>query len=206
MKLSYSNGLIQAVYDDRIKLAKAFVRIQEHYENPKFRGQIFTLGQLREWYSEFHGGWTYYTDWSGFNVPAEAVLPFVDGHFDPLSPEEQELVDAVRYHPHDFYLIGTYKGDKGTLYHEKMHALWYLNKQYKNMVQNYVDCVFNVEPVIAHLRDLGYHEHVLQDELQAYLGGSMRYLEENGFFEGNHLKDACLQLREMIRPYMKEIS
>jgi hypothetical protein len=206
MKFKFKNGLIHVTYKSQEELAKTFVRIQEHYENPYYRGKVFTLGQLREWYSEFHGGWTYFADWNGFNVPAQAMIPFVAGEFDPLSKEEQGLIDALRYQPNDYYLIGTHEGDEPeTLLHEKLHAIYYLRPAYKLQVDEYLATVFNTGPVMRHLRDKGYHEQVIQDELQAYMGGSKEYLREEGFFKDNHLEAACDEVLNMAQPYLKEL-
>lgn len=50
------------------QLASTFLRFQEHYESPEFRGKIFTLDEYKEWYmtnspnSIKKGIFTYYED------------------------------------------------------------------------------------------------------------------------------------------------
>lgn len=184
MEIKHESGLIHVIYPDQKSLAMAFCRFQEHYENPKFRNQVFTLGQLREWYCQHRGAWTYYDDWNGFNFPSHILEPFKAGMFDPLSKAEVELFNALRYIPGKFYVIGTHEGDDSsdTLKHERLHALYYINVAYKREIDECLKYIFpaKLSPLRNHLRELGYHEDVIDDEVQAYLGASTAYLEEEG--------------------------
>jgi len=185
MKVSRDGSLFHVQYPSQKELAKAFCRFQEHYENPKFRGEIFTLGQLREWYSLHRGAWTYYDDWNGFNFPSYVLDPFKAGMFDPLSRAEKRLLNALKSIPGKFYVIGTHEKDESTeevLKHEKLHALYYTNPAYKADIDAYFDLIFpaKLSPLRNHLRELGYHEAVIQDEMQAYMGASTSYLKSEG--------------------------
>ncbi|MEB3209634.1 MAG: hypothetical protein VKK63_12075, partial [Synechococcus sp.] len=71
--------------DSQEELGNTFIRFQEHYESPKFKEQIFTVGQVRSWYSSTYGANTYEKDWSGYNFPSTVLKPFRDGLFDPLT-------------------------------------------------------------------------------------------------------------------------
>ncbi|MEK7106247.1 MAG: ABC transporter ATP-binding protein, partial [Patescibacteria group bacterium] len=57
-------------------LASTFLRFQEHYESPKFRGQFFSLEEFMDWYAEEYGNFTYYKDWTGFNIPSYILKSF----------------------------------------------------------------------------------------------------------------------------------
>ena len=81
--------------DSQEELGNTFIRFQEHYENPHFKNQIFTLGQIRSWYSNTYGADTYQNDWSGFNFPSIILKPFREGLFDPLTDEEKALLNIL---------------------------------------------------------------------------------------------------------------
>ncbi|HVY01919.1 MAG TPA: hypothetical protein VHA12_04110, partial [Candidatus Nanoarchaeia archaeon] len=85
-------------FSTRLLLTSTFLRFQEHYESPKFRGKIFSLEEYKKWYisnspkGKETGKFTYYEDWSGFNIPGHVLEPFFQGKFDPLSLEEQHFI------------------------------------------------------------------------------------------------------------------
>lgn len=212
MKVSFDEkiNLLHVTYPTQVELAQALARFQEHYENPELRGKVFTLGELREWYTNFHGAWTYYVDWSGFNFPSHVLEYFKDGSFDPLTALEEEFLEAVRYRRGKFYIIGTYDGDDSTVKHEKLHALWYSNEAYKEEVQKYFSICFHLSPLAAHLRKKGYHEEVIEDEMQAYLGASHEYLQDQGLITTNcdmspeaHLFTHALKIEEIANKYLE---
>ena len=68
-------------FDTQEECAKTFCRFEEYYESPFWQGKIFTLDEYKEWYIKTYGQWSYYTDWSGFNIPDYAFKPFFDGKF-----------------------------------------------------------------------------------------------------------------------------
>jgi len=43
-----NNSIVRVHFETQKELTKTFIKIQEHYESPEFRGKIFTLGQFRE--------------------------------------------------------------------------------------------------------------------------------------------------------------
>ncbi len=175
-------GCIQVDFSSQEELCKTFIRFQEYYESPEFKDKIFTLGQYKQWYSEQYGAFTYYEDWNGFNIPGWVFLPFVQGLFDPLTKQEQLLLDKVQYHSLDsLYVIGTHSGgDDGTLIHELRHAKFSLNSKYKESVLREIDLNKNHT---VHLEDWiinkGYNIGVLKDEVNAYLS-DLDHLEDEG--------------------------
>lgn len=70
------------VFENQKELASTFVRFQEHYESPEFAGKTFSLEEFKEWYIKNSekgretGEFTYYEDWSGFNIPSYVMRPF----------------------------------------------------------------------------------------------------------------------------------
>lgn len=156
--------------DSQDELGLTFMRFQEYYEstNPKFRNNIFTVGQLRQWYSEEYGSNSYHTHWIGFNLPSSVLIPFKDGLFDPLTTEEHRLLDLFRYRSDKFYIIGAQ--NNSTLRHELAHALYSSDTKYKNEIDNFIKKNNRkLQKTIKHILKKGYCKEVINDEIQAYV-------------------------------------
>lgn len=164
-------------FETQAELAFAFLRFQEHYESPQFKGKVFTLKEFKDWYiSNSSGGretgaFTYYDDWNGFNIPSRILKPFYEGQFGELSPAEQQMLDLFKDETGDFYIIGVHgqlDDQERLLEHEIAHGLFATNPEYKREVLD-VLAQFDIEPIKAELRlKSGYHEDVLDDEVHAY--------------------------------------
>lgn len=181
------------VYKTQSELTRAFVRVQEHYESPKFKDKIFTLGEYREWYAGEYGTWSYFSDWEGFNVPLKVFEKFIRGSFDPLMKEEQELIEIIRYIPDDYYVIATFEAAKADVReHELAHALYATDAPYRARVDELFKeqvvsqltvmpgdaAAMSMEHLIAKMKELGYHEGVILDECHAYMAASQAWLRE----------------------------
>lgn len=186
MKLKVLTPNIYAVEADTTQeLAKLFLRFQENYESPQFRNKIFSLPEFKTWYKESRNStkFTYYDDWSGFNVPSSVIRKFQEGKFDPLSQREKWLlkeITKVRCCSNEpFYVLGYKKGSRSTLKHEMAHAKFFTNYSYRADV---LEAVYSLDPPIridlhAHLEDMGYHEAVVTDEIHAYVLCEKSYLK-----------------------------
>lgn len=156
--------------DSQAELGNAFMRFQEHYEspNPDFKDKIFTCGQVRSWYSETYGADSYHHDWSGFNFPSSVLAPFKKGLFDPLTQEEQWLLELFKYRHDHFYVIGAQ--NNSVLRHELAHALYSYDKKYANQIDTILmKHKKEMRKVRQYILDKGYHANVVNDELQAYI-------------------------------------
>jgi len=155
-------------FPDQHLLASTFLRFQEHYESPKFRGRIFTLEQFSDWYAKTNGKFSYYADWSGFNIPDRVLRPFYDGRFDPLTVKEQAFLDLFRGIPSPYYIIGTVAGRPNDMIHELVHGLFTAFPDYRRDV---IGCLrrFNLAAARKTLLGMGYCRAVLDDELNAYV-------------------------------------
>lgn len=156
--------------DSQDELGLTFMRFQEHYEsaNPLFKGGVFTQGQLKKWYSEEYGSNSYHSHWVGFNFPSKVLIPFKEGLFDPLTTEEQRLLDLFKYRQDDFYIIGAQSSS--TLRHELAHALYASNPKYKNEIDKFLlKNKKKLQKVLKYIKDKGYCDDVLFDEIQAYI-------------------------------------
>lgn len=156
--------------DSQDELGRTFIRFQEHYEspNPDFRGKIFTLGMVRQWYSVKYGADTYHHDWTGFNFPSRILLPFKQGLFDPLTSEEIELLNLFKYRNDNFYIMGAQ--NSSTLRHELSHALYDSNEKYRNEIDSYIKKNRRkLAKTTKYILDKGYTKEVINDEIQAYI-------------------------------------
>lgn len=153
-------------------MARTFIRFQEYYESPKFKGKVFTLEEFKKWYVEARGAFTYAADWPGFNIPSEALRPFQEGRFDPLSPEETAFLKIFKDKSEPFYIIGT-SPENGEEYinHELAHALFYVDQEYKEKVLEIIKSIKDLgalKRIISH-EAAGYHDSVILDEIQAHI-------------------------------------
>jgi hypothetical protein len=156
--------------DSQEELGLTFMRFQEHYEsaNPEFRDKIFTLGQLKRWYSETYGANNYHTTWVGFNFPSKVLIPFREGLFDPLTIEEQRLLDLFKYRNDNFYIIGAQ--NNSTLRHELSHALYASNAKYRDEINTFLNKnKSKLKQTSKYILNKGYCQEVLYDEIQAYI-------------------------------------
>lgn len=166
-KQPYNSVWISA--DSQKELGETFIRFQEYYEsnNEQFKNKIFTIGQLKQWYSETYGYDGYAEHWSGFNLPSVALKPFRSGLFDPLTGYEQNLLDSLKYRQDDFYIIGAQ--NKSVLRHELSHSLYAYSDKYRNEIDAYIK-KYNAgfKKIKRHILNMGYCTDVLNDEIQAY--------------------------------------
>lgn len=173
------DNILHVTFPTQQELASTFLRFQEYYEspNPMFKRKIFTLGEYRIWYAEEYGAFTYYDDWNGFNIPSDILAPFIEGRFDPLSEQEQALVDALRNKRGRYYIIGTVEKDWDTFRHEMCHALYTTWTSYEIEVNKILD-QYDLVPLEDWLRKQGYDDSVLLDECNAYIVGDWHWLED----------------------------
>jgi hypothetical protein len=183
-------------------LNSVFLRFQEHYESPEFKGKIFTLDEFKAWYpgSRPHGQFSYYGDWAGFNIPSYVLTPFKSGAFDPLSAGESAFLASLPDYPGKFYVIGTC-GDinDAVLRHEIAHGLYYTDSSYRAEVDN-VLAPLNLKPIEDYLGQLGYHPASFHDECHAYLGDPLKDLKKAGI-DTKPYRQAHKKLLEIYNRY-----
>jgi hypothetical protein len=169
IKSKVAKGIYLLRFKTQYELAATFLRVQEHYESPQFHGRIFSLEQYMDWYAARYGNFTYYQDWSGFNVPSTALQPFYDGRFDPLTGKEKRLLRLFENLRERFYVIGIYgSGAKSSLTHELAHALFFIDPGYRQAVRAAMRG-YDTSALEKALAKAGYAKHVIPDEVQAYL-------------------------------------
>jgi hypothetical protein len=168
-KIYLAPNIIHLKFKRQKDLTRFFMRFQEHFESPEFRGKIFTIAEFKKWYKKEKKSkkFTYYKDWTGFNIPSRILKPFVLGKFDPLTKFEKIFLDLTKNEEGRFYVIGTFKN--GDLRHEVAHALFYVNPAYRREVKKILKTM-DLKIFYDQFKQMGgYHPSVWLDETHAYL-------------------------------------
>ena len=200
-KSKLAKGIYLLRFKTQYELTATFLRVQEHYESPRFHGRIFSLEQYMDWYAARYGNFTYYQDWSGFNVPSTAFQPFYEGKFDPLSEKEKQLLRLFENLRERFYVIGIYDADaKDSLTHELAHALFFIDAAYREAVRKAMRG-YDTQKLAGKIAEAGYAKHVIPDELQAYMVAPSERL---GSAPG--LKPLRQELRALFREHSAKLA
>jgi len=163
MRLAIYHLLFQSQY----LLTSTLMRAQEFYESPVYQGKTFTHEEYMDWYAQDRGRMSYFTDWSGFNLPSTTLDDFVRLNKD-LSTKETKLFKRLAKLPRPFYLIATaQKGKSSVLAHEVMHGVYHLRPEYAKEVQTIVSSM-PTKKALRSIEKMGYAKSVLVDELNAY--------------------------------------
>jgi len=168
-------------------LSYTFLRPQEYYESPEFKGKIFTIDEFKKWYTNTvgNGNFTYVQDWMGFNIPGEVLEPFFNGDFGQLDGLEQNLLQMFSdKRGQKYYVIGTcdWEGSNETLLHELAHGLFYTNEAYRKAVTDAVIGLDDGERKIMEeflKKEGGYHPDVWVDEINSYLI-DLKFMKDKG--------------------------
>lgn len=187
-------------FDNQYDLAMTFVRLQEFYESPKFKGKYFTLEEYMDyWSKEFgRGSFTYPSVWAGFNIPGKVYEDWRNTlySFEEGRPRELILMEVIRnlvfkeygsrihdasFNYNEIYIIGTYKrDDQRSLEHEVAHALYYLYPKYRKTCNKLINQLPKtmVNEASKKLLKMGYDKKVVKDEIQAYLSTELNGMSD----------------------------
>lgn len=189
---------VWAIYSDtQEEIGKAFVRFQEYYENKELKGKTnLTVRDVEEWWAQERVSQEttkpYYQYWSGFNIPGSVILRLLTSskfrvgfsYFPWWYQEEDEFLELLQdlsiEQINAGYFIGLSKTSDNVLDHEVAHALYATNLSY---LRDQLDNIHSLpDGVATKLRgfiiDMGYHESVANDELQAYMSTYTDGVEE----------------------------
>jgi hypothetical protein len=209
--MSYTiNEIRNKVYliesDIQYEIASMFMRPQEYYESPfeNIQGKHFSVEEYIDQYVKETGGFTYYTDWCGFNIPSENIKTFFQLFKYDLTAKEILLDQLIRIiNPRmdgAFYVIGCSKDEKQTIKHELAHAYWYLYPEYKNEMLSYISWFSQYQSAVnSMITTGGYNQIVMKDEFQAYVATSSRD-DLIKFFGWN----SKVKIPSAIKKYFKE--
>ena len=199
-------NIFAVVVKDSYERAMLFCRAQEYYESPnkKFRGKDFSIWDYMKWYSNEYGkGFSYASDWSGFNIPFDVVwkcyqsnemeTPYDEVMWDILGEIDRKMDINKKA-----YIIGAGDISGWTFKHEVCHGLWSTNKQYKSEAKKLLKNIKSehFEIFKKNLLQMGYTDKVIDDEIQAYI---MYGWDSNQFGKG-----VSLEIREMYNDWFSE--
>lgn len=183
-KSTVIDGNILALeFKDAVPMTMMFMRFQEYGEGiPKIRDKnpVPEGDVLYHYYRKF--GTIYYTaGYAGFNIRGDLFNEFTNIYNDPplfSNILESELENLVHQNFSDlgdqFYIVAYMKGDKVTKKHELLHALYYLNAEYREKVNAILDKV-STKRAKRYLKTMDYTfggkhgDWILYDEIQAYV-------------------------------------
>lgn len=172
-------GVYLLAFQDRMELSAHFMRYQEYYESPDERivGKPFQLMNYMKIYASKNKlkHFTYFNDWSGFNLPLSSLEKCYDSISDKNDYDHfmKQIAEFIRRDCGDSaaYLIGTRIGETTTINHEIAHGLYFVNEDYKLEMYELVEKL--PKEIRTHLnktlKQMGYNSNVFVDEIQAYL-------------------------------------
>ena len=162
-------------------LALAFCRVEEYYEgNPKVNGKYLSFVEFIDAFMTDDGKLNYFHYWTGFNIPGNIYLEWAQQNMSDRTKWELALANVISKKldlEKPFYVIGGVKGDIEVIDHEIAHALYYMNPEYKDMMdtanyQFYKNLRGEYSKMVKALKKMGYGDNVIKDEVQAYMSTS----------------------------------
>jgi len=170
-------------FSNQYHITSTFIRLQEFYESSDqiIKDNYFTLEDIIDRYSDKKGNFTYFSDWSGFNVSRNTVKRFYEIFFiehGDFTKKERILFDIIinnisfRKDVKDFYIIGIYT--YRDINHELSHAFYNLDSDYEKEMKSLIRKYQYKKEVRQWLYKIKYSKEQLDDEMQAYLSTSNR--------------------------------
>lgn len=221
MKLKTKNKVVFAEFPNRKELTLTMGRLGEFYESAHkhIRNKHFSVETFLDTFMDSDGNISYFSDWSGYNIPGNIVLKFLHiFEYDDITEREMSLIDKTdeilwdgfdefceNFSSGNFYLIAYMKGDTDTIDHEICHAAYYLNKDYKKAVNKLVKSLDKdlVDHMTEILIKMGYNKAVCVDEINAYLSTSTTgYLKKR--FGLTDMQYVVKDFKELAKPILKE--
>lgn len=207
------NGIYLLKIKDIWIRAMLFMRIQEYYESPsdKFVRKAFEIEDYINWYKkDFKKSdiFTYGDDWSGFNIPSYIIDDCFKTIKNPTDYDKMffSIVDTIHTKCIDkYYLIGASIDSDSVLDHEICHALYYLNSEYKQKMNQMIDQIPEKSRKLIRdiLLNMGYNEMVLKDEIQAYLCTNDREYNLEHFAEVPNMIEICNQFATELKNWIQ---
>jgi len=205
------------LFDDMFDLCMHFLRYQEHYESPEFHDKQFSLVEFMEWYAKRFGEgvFTYTKDWAGFNIPSNTIWK-VHAHgiadynkydaamlaaYNKISSNTQLVDGCTKFD--NFYILGACRSDLAVLGHELAHGLYATDAEYRKEITKCSRALPKpiVKRMFTHLLRIGYTQHVLEDELQAYMSTGV----PTQMLDDKKLASLTKPFKNTFRKYTKSI-
>ena len=168
-------------------LTSTFIRFQEYYESPEFKGKFFTMEEYEDYYAEEFGNFDYYQKVGGCNFTSSCVDAWMEQDIQLLLREKEiEFIfkfkkDTGKTFKEKFYIIGIVYNDETlskNIKHEVAHGLFNTNQTYrenvKEILENHKEADLSIIEEYLELKN--YHKDAFEDETQAYLMEKIEYL------------------------------
>jgi hypothetical protein len=174
--------LLLFTFKTQKEITTTFFRMEEYYESPikglfqsKFDVFDFMMKSMDD-----DGRIDYFSKWIGFNIPGHSIVEWADLHCPDYTPKEAEVLNHINSKvdtSQPFYIIAAKEGKTDVMDHEIAHALYYLDKGYKTVMNIKVSQFKKQFPVQylkvqSWLKQMGYNKSVFMDETQAYMSTS----------------------------------
>jgi len=161
--------------------ALMFMRPQEFYESSfeEIISKQFKVSDFVNIYKQHYGKqqFTYGSDWAGFNIPSnileECMFNIPEDEINNWDKLMLSAINTIKEIEggHNYYLLGVDELSNRLLEHEFAHAMYFTLPEYKAEISKMND---ECDPIVKDMMykcitEYGYADHVLPDELQAYM-------------------------------------
>jgi len=219
MKISHPiPNTILFTFDNRKDLTLSFARPQEYFEssNEELNGKSFSFYDIINHQMDADGNISYFSYWDGFNFSSETYYEWFHSIRDysglpQLTQHEYDLhlqldIDGTR---DKYYIIGCLEGDSDTIDHELSHAMFYLDDDYMIEMDKLTKLFYSYHTeyrsMVRELTALGYADHVLDDEIQAYMSTSKnKELRKDFGIDTKVLKPLIKEYRRTFKHFRKQ--
>lgn len=166
--------------DDHTR-ALMFMRSQEFYESAfeEIIKKQFKVSRFVDIYKQHYGKkeFTYGSDWAGFNIPSnileECMSNIPEDEVNNWDKLMLSVIDTIKENEkgHTYYLLGVDELANDLLEHEFAHAMYFTLPEYKSEMDKLTSECDGVvrDTMFKCITEYGYADHVLPDELQAYM-------------------------------------
>jgi hypothetical protein len=174
--------LLLFTFKTQKEITMTFFRMEEYYESPikgLYQNKFDVFDFLNESMDD-NGHIDYFSKWIGFNIPGHSIRDWSELHCPNYTPKEAEVLNHINSKvdtSQPFYIIAAKEGKTDVMDHEIAHALYYLDKGYKTVMNIKVSQFKKQFPVQylkvqSWLKQMGYNKSVFMDETQAYMSTS----------------------------------
>ena len=194
--------------------AMVFLRSQEYYESAfeEIIKKQFKFSDYMNLYKQHYGKqkFTYGSDWSGFNIPSnvleECMFNVPQDEINTYDKIMLSIIHTIKQQEGDnkYYLLGVNELNNDLLEHEFAHAMYFTLPEYKSVMDNLTNsCDVAIrDGMFKCITDYGYADHVLMDEMQAYMStGLGRKMTE---LKIKNIDEFCKKYRSIFDTYYQK--
>lgn len=191
--------------------ALMFMRAQEFYESAfeEIIRKQFKVSRFVDIYKQQYGkkDFTYGSDWSGFNIPStileECMFNIPEDEMNNWDKLMLSVIDTIKKNEGEnvYYLLGVDELSNRLLEHEFAHAMYFTLPDYKAEMDKLTqECDSVVRDMMFKcITDYGYADHVLTDEIQAYMATGLGSKMEQ--MNIPNIDEWCQRYRDVFEVY-----